>query len=111
MEYERDDRRRWYEEYSFQKTVTLADGMVLDGTGSLDNEHVPNLWLNLDKGDLTMTKLMRIFSDSNKTSSISIAYDFQTTRTFNGYTELTLVKTNEATSGWRVRLSKPVEAA
>ena len=76
--------------HDFQQTVTLADGVVLNGYAGF-NEVADDLWVWLDEGTDMATAFM-LFSDPARTAVIKVALTADIVETHYGYTKLALIR-------------------
>ena len=76
----------------FQQTVTFADGTVKNGNAAL-NEIVDELWVYF-ADDMDILDACTLLCDTDKTQSVSTCLAEGIVLDFDGYTVLTLVRTD-----------------
>ena len=98
------EARNEYEPRPFEKTLTLADGTKLAGSGAaIDSKR--KLWLWVDR-KYPMAEIFALFSDSEKTAVIRADYSEISGETFEGFTHLSSVQENLTTNEIQVLLIK-----
>lgn len=98
------EARNEYEPKPFEKTLILADGTVLEGSGAaIDSKRKLWLWT---KRKYSMAEIFALFSDPEKTANIRVDYSEISSETFEGYTHLSSVQENLTTNENQVLLIK-----
>jgi hypothetical protein len=98
-------KRNPYIPEPFVRTITLADGSKLEGSGSLTpNQSVLWIWIQYDK--YPFDEIVSIFMDSQKLETITIDFSPLTSQTYTGYCRLDTIRRDVEGNEIRIGLRK-----